>query len=629
MSTTADPAPLRKGRTGFDTGAEVLRAHLKTIPEDPGVYRMMAGDGAVLYVGKAKNLKKRVSSYTQRARLPNRLQRMVAQIRNVEIVTTRTEAEALLLEANFINRLAPPFNVLLRDDKSYPYILITRDHDFPQLAKHRGSQNRKGWYFGPFASGAAVTETITLLQRAFQLRNCTDTIFSTRSRPCLQYHIKRCTAPCVGKVSAADYARQVDDARDFLKGRSLEVQNTLAAAMQEASRHQEYEKAAILRDRIRVLTSIQARQDINVAGVGDADVIAIAQQAGKTAVQVFFFRADRNYGARLFYPTHDKQMPMGEILSAFLSQFYADKAAPPLLLLNHQPDDLDLLQTSLSEAAGHKVELALPKAGARKRLTDHAAKNAEEALARHLSDKMEQARLLDKVAEIFGMADAPERIEVYDNSHISGAFAVGGMIAAGPEGFLKKTYRKFNIRAAEAAGDDYAMMDEVLTRRFKRLVEEDPERQSGLWPDLVLIDGGAGQLGKARAVLEQMGITDVTLVGIAKGPDRNAGRERFFMEGREPFSLPPDDPALYYLQRLRDEAHRFAIGTHRARRAKAIGVTGLDEVPGIGAARKRALLHHFGSAKAVMAAGMEELARTPGISPAIAKKIHDYFRQKG
>lgn len=636
MTTTPDPKPLRKGRTGFDAGAAVLRQHLKLVPDQPGVYRMINDKGDVLYVGKAKNLRKRVTSYTQRARLPNRLQRMVAQISNLEIVITRTEAEALLLEANFIQRFAPPFNVLLLDDKSYPYILITKDHDFPQLTKHRGKQNRKGWYFGPFASSGAVTETLTLLQRAFQLRNCSDSFFTARTRPCLQYHIKRCTAPCVDKVSMADYARQTEEARDFLKGNNLDVQNKLAADMQRASDALDFENAAKLRDRIKVLTSIQARQDINLKGLGDADIIALHQHAGKTAVQVFFFRADRNYGARTFYPSHDQQTPVAQILAAFLAQFYADKSAPPLLLLSHKPDDAALLEQVLTTSSEHKVTIAVPKAGARKNLIEHALKNAEEALARHVSGRMEQAKLLDRIAEIFGLAEAPKRIEVYDNSHISGTHAVGAMIAAGAEGFLKKTYRKFNIRhdnalpaATKAGGDDYAMMQEVLTRRFKRLVEEDPERTSGLWPDLVLIDGGAGQLGKVKTVLETLGITDVALVGIAKGPDRNAGHERFFMEGREVFSLPQDDPTLYYLQRLRDEAHRFAIGTHRAKRTKAIAQSGLEEIPGIGATRKRALLHHFGSAKAVAGAGLEELSRTPGISPTIAKKIHDYFREKG
>lgn len=620
---------ISKGRTGFDAGADVLRQHLPTVPEAPGVYRMMNAAGTVLYVGKAKNLKKRVTSYTQAARQPHRIQRMVAQVRNLEIVTTRTEAEALLLEANFIQRLAPPFNILLRDDKSYPYILITRDHDFPQLLKHRGSQTRKGWYFGPFASAGAVTETLTLLQRAFQLRNCSDSYFAARTRPCLQYHIKRCTAPCVAKVSVEDYALQAEEARDFLKGKNLAVQNQLAGEMQAASDAQNFEKAAMLRDRIKVLTSIQARQDINLAGLGDADVIAAHQHAGKTAVQVFFFRSDRNYGARTFYPSHDADDALVEILGAFIAQFYADKSAPPLLLLSHRPDDAVLLEQALTASAHHKVSITVPKAGARKRLVDHAAQNAEEALARHMSGRMEQAKLLDRVAETFQMPAAPRRIEVYDNSHISGSHAIGAMIAAGADGFLKKTYRKFNIKnaaPAAAGGDDYAMMQEVLTRRFSRLVEEDPERTSGLWPDLVLIDGGAGQLGIARGVLETLGVTGVTLVGIAKGPDRNAGRERFFMAEREPFSLPPDDPALYYLQRLRDEAHRFAIGTHRAKRTKAIGMSGLEDIGGIGAVRKRALLHHFGSAKAVAGAGLEELSRTPGISAAVAQKIYEHFR---
>ena len=607
----------------------MLRTHLKVLPGQPGVYRMIAEDGSVLYVGKAKSLKKRVASYTQRSRLPTRIQRMVAQTRSLEVVTTRTEAEALLLEANFIQRFLPPFNVLLRDDKSYPYILLTRDHDFPQLAKHRGAKNRKGWYFGPFASAGAVNETIILLQRGFMIRNCSDGFFANRTRPCLQYHIKRCTAPCVQKVSTEDYAKQVADAIAFLRGHNAEIQQKLATDMTTASEALDFELAAKLRDRIKVLTSIQSRQDINVSGIGDADVIAIHRDAGRTAIQVFFFRADRNYGARIFYPTHDKQMLDGEVLSSFLAQFYADKPAPPSLLLNHRPDETDLLEQALSEKADHKVVITVPKVGARKRLTDHARKNAQEALARKMSESSEQAKLLNRVSEVFGMAEVPKRIEVYDNSHISGSHAVGAMIAAGPEGFIKKTYRKFNIKTVTTQGDDYAMMEEVLTRRFRRLIEEDPDRTSGMWPDLVLIDGGEGQLGKVRAVMEELGLPDITLVGIAKGPDRNAGREKFFMTGREQFSLPSDDPVLYYLQRLRDEAHRFAIGTHRARRIKAIGQSGLEEVPGIGATRKRALLNHFGSAKAVAAAGMEDLARAPGISIQVAKKIHDYFRERG
>ena len=592
------------------------------MPVQSGVYRMLGKKGEVLYVGKAKNLKKRVSSYTQQARLPQRLQRMVAQTRNMEIVVTRTEAEALLLEANLIQRFMPPFNILFRDDKSYPYILITRDHDFPAMVKHRGSQIRKGWYFGPFASGAAVTATLTLLQRGFMLRNCTDTMFAQRTRPCLQYHIKRCTAPCVQKVSQEDYARQVDEARAFLSGKSQDIQRDLAADMQKASDLQDYEAAAILRDRIRILTSMQARQDIHAAGLGDADVIAVYQEGGATAIQIFFFRADRNYGTRTFYPTHDKGRGAEEILGFFLAQFYGDKPVPPLLLLSHKPENADLLAEAL------KTALLVPQRGEKKNLVDHALQNAKTALARHVAESAEQERLLGRVAELFSLPAPPRRIEVYDNSHLSGTHAVGGMIAAGPEGFLKKTYRKFNIREAQT-NDDFGMMREVLMRRFRRLMEEDPARASGLWPDLVLIDGGQGQLTKAQAVLEELGVLGIALVAIAKGPDRNAGRERFFMTGRDPVTIPQGDPALYYLQRLRDEAHRYAIGTHRAKRTKAIGQSGLDEVPGIGPTRKRALLHHFGSAKAVAGAGIEELTRVQGISAEVAHRIYGFFRRGG
>ncbi len=618
--------PLRQGRTGFENGASYLREQIKTLPASPGVYRMLAEDGSVLYVGKAKILKKRVASYTQRTRLPNRLQRMVAQTRGLEIVTTLTEAEALLLEANFIQRFMPPFNVLLRDDKSYPYILITRDHEFPQLLKHRGSKTRKGWYFGPFASAGAVNETLTLLQRGFLLRNCSDSFFAHRTRPCLQYHIKRCTAPCVGKVSATEYAKQVTDTCAFLKGKNNEIQQSYARAMKQASDSMDFETAALMRDRIRVLTSIQSRQDINVAGINDADVIALHQASGRTAIQIFFFRNDRNYGSRIYYPVHDKQLAVGEILASFLAQFYSDKPAPAAVIVSHRPNEPKLLEEALTERSGHKVRLTVPKLGEKKRLINHAQRNAEQALARKMSESSEQTKLLNRVAEVFGLADPPRRIEVYDNSHISGTNAGGAMIAAGEEGFLKKTYRKFNIRGAIAPGDDYAMMEEVLNRRFRRLIEEDPTHQSDLWPDLVLIDGGQGQLNKALGVLEELGITDVTVIGIAKGPDRNAGDERFFMPHRQAFSLPSGDPVLYYLQRLRDEAHRFAIGAHRAKRIKAIGQSGLEDVPGVGPTRKRALLHHFGSAKAVAGARIEDLSRVPGISLNAARKIHDYFK---
>ena len=628
MSTaTARAEDKKKTRrlTGFEAGAATLHSQIKTLPNQPGVYRMIGKEGTPLYVGKAKNLKKRVASYTQRTRLPVRLQRMVSLAQNLEITTTRTEAEALLLEANFIQRFLPPFNILLRDDKSYPYILITRDHDFPQLLKHRGAKNRKGWYFGPFASGGAVTETLTLLQRGFMLRNCTDSIFAHRSRPCLQYHIKRCSAPCVGFVDKTGYAQQVEDAVAFLKGKNQDIQKKLAAQMQGASDSLDFETAAKLRDRIKVLTTIQARQSINVDGVKDSDVIALHQDGGKTIVQVFFFRDGRHYGARHFYPVHDAEQKPPEIMAAFLVQFYADKPAPPLLLLNLAPEEAALVSAALSAQAGHQVRLFVPQAGDKKHLVDMAARNAEEALARQLAERNEQVRLLDRVAELFGLASPPARIEVYDNSHISGSYPVGAMIAAGAEGFLKKTYRKFNIREARG-DDDFGMMREVLTRRFQRLLDEDPERKSDLVPDLVLIDGGAGQLGKVSAVMDGLGLADITLVGIAKGVDRNAGRERFFMQGREPFSLPPGDPALYYLQRLRDEAHRFAIGAHRTRRAQAIRKSRLDEIPGIGGARKKALLHHFGSAQAVESAALDELSRVPGISSAIAQKIYAYFR---
>ena len=612
--------------TSFEAGAEMLRAQIKTLPDQPGIYRMIGKEGTPLYVGKAKNLKNRVAAYTQRARLPVRLQRMVALAQTLEITVTRTEAEALLLEANFIQRFLPPYNILLRDDKSYPYILITKDHDFPQILKHRGAKNRRGWYFGPFASGGAVTETLTLLQRGFMLRNCTDSFFANRSRPCLQYHIKRCTAPCVNFVSKEEYAQQTVDAVDYLKGKNQDIQQKLAEQMQVASDALDFEQAAKLRDRIKILTSMQSRQSINVAGIDDADVIAMHQDGGKTAVQVFFLRDGRNYGARLFYPSHDREQTAAEVMFAFIAQFYADKPAPPLLLLDTMPSEHALLEEALSTQAEYKVHLFMPQTGDKKRLVEMATHNAQEQLARTLAERNEQARLLQRVTEIFGLAAPPKRIEVYDNSHTSGTYAVGAMIAAGAEGFLKKTYRKFNIREAQT-NDDFGMMREVLTRRFQRLLDEDPERTSGLWPDLLLIDGGAGQMNKVIAVMNELGVGDIALVGIAKGPDRNAGRERFFMQDREPFSLPHDDPALYYLQRLRDEAHRFAIGTHRARRTKAIGVSRLDDVPGIGATRKKALLHHFGSAKAVEGADLEELMRASGINRSTAQKIWDYFRK--
>lgn len=627
--------PLKRGSSGLAAGTEIIAAHLKTLPESPGVYRMLNADGTVLYVGKAKSLRKRVAAYTQAARLPHRLQRMVAQTRAMEFVVTNTESEALLLEASLIKRFAPPFNILLRDDKSFPYILLTRDHPFPALAKHRGPRERKGWYFGPFASGQAVTETLIMLQRGFMLRNCSDNVFKSRTRPCLQYHIKRCTAPCVERVTEKAYAHQVEEARGFLSGKSSEIQQELAKHMQKASDALDFERAALFRDRIRALTLIQSRQDVHVPGLGDADIIALHQQAGQSAIQMFFFRADRNYGTRSYFPSHEKDQSAEEILAAFLGQFYASHPAPPLILLSHAPEDSTLLEQAIGEKTGSKVKLAVPQLGDKKRLVDLALTNASGALARRMADGAAQSKLLQGVADAFDLAEPPKRIEVYDNSHIQGSHAVGAMIVAGPEGFLKKFYRKFTIRgsgkekarseAATMHGDDYAMMGEVFTRRFKRLAEEDPERKSGLWPDLVLIDGGQGQLNRALQVMADLGIPDVPLVGVAKGPDRDAGRERFFMLNRDPFSLAPQDPVLYYLQRLRDEAHRFAIGAHRKKRHMAIGRSDLDEVPGIGPARKRALLHHFGSARAVAEAGLDDLRQTPGISESMARKIYGHF----
>ncbi|HEY0832704.1 MAG TPA: excinuclease ABC subunit UvrC [Azospirillum sp.] len=628
--TAPVPPRLRRRPSDLARGVEVIRNHLKTLPANPGVYRMIAADGAVLYVGKAKNLKRRVFNYTQVNRLPIRLQRMVAETETMEFVTTHTEVEALLLESNLIKRLMPRYNVLLRDDKSFPYIMITKGHDYPQLLKHRGSRGQDAWYFGPFASGAAVTRTITALQRAFMLRNCADTVFNARTRPCLQYQIKRCTAPCVGRVTPQEYQAQVEQARAFLSGKSRDIQSELARAMTEAAEALNFETAAQIRDRIRALTAIQAHQDINIEGVvEDADVIAAYADGGSTCIQVFFFRGGRNYGNRAYFPSHDKAQEMEDVLSAFVAQFYENKTAPELVLLSHEVAEHELLTEALSLRAERKVELAVPKRGDKRRVVEHALTNAREAHGRRLAESASQLRLLDGVAEAFGLDAPPERIEVYDNSHVQGAFAIGGMIVAGPDGFMKNAYRKFNIRSEEAAGDDYAMMREVLTRRFARALKEDPERGGGTWPDLVLIDGGQGQLSVARQVFAELGITDVALVAIAKGPERNAGREHFFMPDRAPFQMEPKDPVLYFLQRLRDEAHRFAIGTHRARRAKAITKSPVDGIPGIGPARKKALLHHFGSGKAVARAGLADLEAVEGINRTVAKKIYDHFHPDG
>ncbi|NDE91027.1 MAG: excinuclease ABC subunit UvrC [Alphaproteobacteria bacterium] len=602
---------------GFARGAEALKEYLKQVPFSPGVYRMVSANGDVLYVGKAKSLKKRVTSYTQIERLSNRIQRMVALTHHLEIVVTHTEAEALLLEANFIRHYQPPFNVLLRDDKSYPYILITKDHDFPQLVKYRGSKDRDGWYFGPFASSDAVNETMGVLMRGFMIRNCSDSFFAARKRPCLQYHIKRCTAPCVAKVSKDDYARQVQEAREFLLGKNDALLEHLQQDMQRASAQMDFEEAAHLRDRIRTLATIQAKQNINLHGVGDVDVVAIAREAGHICIQIFFIRNDRNYGNRAFFPQADAALSNAEILSTFLAQFYSDKPAPKQLFISEIAEDMDVLCDAL------KTSILIPKLGAKKGLLDMATQNAREALARRLADRKSQNALLEGVAACFGLPEPAQRIEVYDNSHTSGTHAVGAMIVAGVEGFIKKAYRKFNIKDAQLAkGDDYGMMREMLRRRFTRLNEEADE---GNKPDLVLIDGGMGQLNAALETLAELGLSDIPVVGIAKGPDRNAGRERFFMQGRADFQLEARDPVLYFLQRLRDESHRFVIGSHRARRVKAISNSPLDGISGIGPTRKKKLLLHFGSAQGVAKAGLPDLMRVPGINAELAKLIYDYF----
>ncbi len=613
--------------SGLAEGLSVVQSYVKTLPNQPGVYRMLGSDGNALYVGKARSLRKRVNAYTQVGRHPSRLLRMIAETRGMEFVVTRSEVEALLLEANLIKRLRPRYNILLRDDKTFPHILITADHPFAQIMKHRGTESRPGRYFGPFASAGAVNRTITALQRAFLLRNCSDSVFASRTRPCLQYQIKRCTAPCVGYVDEAEYGRQAAQAFDFLSGRNQAVQDIFVQEMTAASDRLDFETAARWRDRVRALAAVQAHQDINVEGIDDADAFAAHQTGGQTCVQVYFFRGGRNYGTRAYFPSHDKSEEAPVVLAAFVAQFYDNRPPPALVMLSHDLTEQTLVEEALTVRADRRVRLAVPKRGDKKRLIDHALANAREALARRLSESASQSRLLDGVAQVFSLDGPPGRIEVYDNSHISGTNAYGCMIVSGPEGFRKSAYRKFLIKAAPAPGDDYAMMREVLNRRFARALKEDPDRET--WPDLLLIDGGLGQLNAALDVLREMGIDDVPLAAIAKGPDRNAGRERFFMEGRDPFSLEPRDPVLYFLQRLRDEAHRFAIGAHRARRGKQLGQSAIDDIPGIGPRRKKALLQHFGSARAVSRASLEDLAAVDGINDTVARKIHDHFRGEG
>ncbi|MCA3378315.1 MAG: excinuclease ABC subunit UvrC [Roseomonas sp.] len=606
-------------------GLAVLEAALPTLPLTPGVYRMLDEKGEALYVGKARSLRKRVTSYTQLARLPERLRRMVFETRSLEVVTTASEAEALLLEANFIKRFRPRFNIVLRDDKSYPWLVITEDHPFPQIAKHRGERRKGASYWGPFASVWAVNQTLAALQRVFLLRSCRDTVFDTRTRPCLLFQIKRCSAPCVDRISQADYAALVAEAKQFLSGETPSIQKRLATEMEAAAADLQFERAAALRDRIRGLTHIQGKDRVNLEGLGDADVIALHQAAGQSCVQVFFFRGGRNNGNRAFFLSHAKQdQSAEEVMGAFLGQLYEDLPPPPLLLLSHDPPEAALIAEALAIKAGRRVELRRPQRGEKHEALEHAATNAREALERRMAEGTTQAALLEGTASLFGLPGAPERIEIYDNSHIQGANAYGVMVVAGPAGFMKQGYRKFAIKTA-AGNDDFAMMREVFERRFGRALREDPARAGDGWPDLVLIDGGAGQLSAAREIMAGLGLDDLPLVAVAKGPDRDAGREWFHMVGREPFQLPLRDPVLFYLQRLRDEAHRFAISAHRAGRSKALTRSELDEVPGVAAAMKRKLLNHFGSARGVRQAGLADLEACPGVGPAMARRIHDHF----
>jgi excinuclease ABC subunit C len=632
-----------KNESGLN-GAELIAEFVKHLPNGPGVYRMFNEAGDVLYVGKARSLKKRVGNYAQGRVHSNRITRMVRETTHMEFVTTRTETEALLLEANLIKRLRPRFNVLLRDDKSFPYILITGDHRAPAIFKHRGARARKGDYFGPFASAAAVGRTINSLQRAFLLRTCTDSVFETRTRPCLLYQIKRCSGPCTHEVSDEGYAELVREAKDFLSGKSQNVKSAIAMQMAEASEDLDFERAAVYRDRLAALSHVQSHQGINPASVEEADVFAIHHEGGLSCIQVFFFRTGQNWGNRAYFPKADPQLSGAEVLNAFLAQFYDDKPVPRQILLSETVEEQELLATALSEKAGHRVSISVPQRGEKKDLTGHVLANAREAHGRKLAETASQARLLQGFAETFGLPYMPRRIEIYDNSHIMGTNAVGGMVVAGPEGFVKNQYRKFNIKSTDITpGDDFGMMREVMTRRFSRLIKEEglPDRSAAAaeseepadaafpaWPDVILIDGGQGQMTAVRAILDELGIRDVvTAIGVAKGVDRDAGRERFFMESRSDFSLPPRDPVLYFVQRLRDEAHRFAIGSHRARRKKEMIKNPLDEISGIGPGRKRKLLQHFGTAKAVSRAGLSDLMAVDGISEAVAKQIYNHFHE--
>ncbi|MBZ9941474.1 excinuclease ABC subunit UvrC [Mesorhizobium sp. BR1-1-13] len=645
--TAIDWTP-RAGDADGMVGAEVIQTLVKRLPNAPGVYRMMNANGDVLYVGKARSLKKRVTNYAQGRFHTNRIGRMVRETATMEFVVTRTEIEALLLEANLIKRLRPRFNVLMRDDKSFPYILLTGDHVSPGIYKHRGARSRKGDYFGPFASAGAVGRTINSLQRAFLLRSCTNSFYENRTRPCLLYQIKRCAGPCTGEISHGDYAELVAEAKDFLSGRSQKVKTEISAAMQQASQDLDFERAAIYRDRLAALSHVQSHQGINPQTVDEADVFAIHQEGGQVCIQVFFFRTGQNWGNRAYFPKADPALEGAEVLGSFLAQFYDNKPTPRAILLSHAVEDQELLAEALSTRAGRKVSISVPQRGEKKDLTDNALQNAREALGRRLAETSTQARLLAGFAETFGLEKPPVRIEVYDNSHIMGTNAVGAMVVAGPEGFVKNQYRKFNIRSTEITpGDDFGMMREVMERRFSRLLKEhgdvtpddaaageadsDEGDMSGgfpAWPDVILIDGGQGQMSAVRKILADLGIEDrVVAIGIAKGQDRDAGRERFFVKGRDSFSLPVRDPVLYFVQRLRDEVHRFAIGSHRARRKKEMVKSPLDEIGGIGPSRKRALLMHFGTAKAVGRAAIEDLVKVDGISEQVARLVYNHFHE--
>lgn len=622
---------VREGHLDLEAGVAAIRNTLRTLGVKPGVYRMLDGEENVLYVGKARSLRNRVNNYTQVGRLPRRLQRMVAQTRSMTVVTTNSEAEALLLEAQLIKRFRPPFNVLLRDDKSFPFIALNEGHPFPRLSKHRGARDQASVYYGPFASAGAVTTTLNALQKLFLLRSCTDSFFSNRSRPCLLYQIRRCSAPCVDRIDAESYGELVSDAKSFLSGKSQDVQRKLAERMQTAAEARDYELAAVFRDRLRALTAIQGTQAINAESeTTNADVIALASREGSVCVQIFFIRGGQNWGHRAVFPSHTAGVSDDEVLQAFLAQFYADIAPARQILLDRDLPEAELLSEALSERAGYRVVLSVPQRGHRRRLVEQAVRNASEAIDRRLAESTTQLRNLEGIAALFGLDRTPQRIEIYDNSHVQGTNALGAMVVAGAQGFIKSAYRKFNMKAGDGAydvtpGDDFGMMRAMLGRRFARLESEDPDRQSGEWPDLLLIDGGRGQVSAVCAVLAEQGVEDVAVVGVSKGPERNAGRETFHLSDGREIHLPPRDPLLFFLQRLRDEAHRFAIGAHRQKRARAMTVSTLDEVPGIGPARKRALLMHFGTARAVKGAALDDLLKAPGISRATAEAVYNHF----